>query len=166
MKLGRAIAGLIAVTSAAAVSACAGATAPAVTAEMARDAGVLVSEHTVEPSASGWAVTGTARLLSVPGSPDLFAHVEVDGLTPGEHAWHLHTGTCDQVGSIAVPFSALGARAGTSTVLTANTEGEAEGIGPIPAAQVTRDQLMAGDYVIQIHNGGSPPGPGIACAEL
>lgn len=167
MKLSRAIAGLIGMSSTALAAGCAAAPAPVVTPDMIQETGVLVTESTIQPVASGWAVGGTVRILSVPGSPNLYAEAHVTGLTPGEHAWHLHSGTCENPGSIVVPFSTLGTRMGTTTALNADSEGVADGLGPMPADQVTRDQIMAGDYAILIHNaGGTPPGRGVACSDL
>lgn len=140
---------------------------PEVPADLTAELGDVLVESPLQVTAPGWAITGTVRLVDIPRRSTMQIQVEADGLTPGPHAWHIHTGSCDNIGGIVVPFTPIGAREGIDEPLTASTEGEAAEDALIPASLLSQQQLAAGPYSLNIHNAaGANPGPSVACANL
>lgn len=91
----------------------------------------------------------------------------VYGLTPGEHAWHIHSGTCDQNGPVKVAITSTAQQHGIGRSLDANRNGEAMGSVTVPGSDLTLAQLESGQYSLHIHqHGGVNPGPTVACADL
>lgn len=148
------------------IAGCAGGL-PEVPADLTAELGNMIVESPLQVAAPGWAITGTVRLVDVPRRSSMQIQVEADGLTPGPHAWHIHTGSCDNVGGIAVPFTTIGAREGIDEPIMASAEGEAAEDALIPPSLLSQEQLAAGSYSLNIHNAaGANPGPTVACANL
>lgn len=76
--------------------------------------------------------------------------VQVQGL-PGEGSYnaHIHTGTCAEVGGVAVPL----------TPVTAQADGTGSSTTVFPAS----DLPMEGTTVVQVHGA---DGPGATCADI
>lgn len=110
-------------------------------------------------------VSGEVEVIDLPQTDDLHIQVEVAGIAPGQHAWHIHSGTCAQMGGIVVPFTTAGPNTGIDEPIEVAANGRGEEDAHIPAARLTRQQLEGGDYALNIHaNPGG--GPGVACANL
>jgi len=103
---------------------------------------------------TGTGTTGTAT----PGTGEaLELHVQINGLT-AEHAWHIHQAACStEQAPVAVPFTEpLRATAGQPVQQTV----------PIPAGQLTQQQLESGQYSVRIHQSAAQGAPTIACADI
>lgn len=113
----------------------------------------------------GSGVSGEVELIDLPATDDMQVQVDVSGIAPGAHAWHIHTGTCAQMGGIFLPFTTAGSNAGIDDPIEVGADGRGEEDANIPAARLTRQQLEAGDYALNIH-ANATGGPGVACANL
>ena len=110
-------------------------------------------------------VSGEVELVDLPQTDDMQVQVDVAGIAPGGHAWHIHSGTCAQLGGIVVPFTTAGQNQGIDTPIEVGANGRGEADARIPADRLSRQQIEGGDYAPNIHanpNGG----PGVACANL
>jgi hypothetical protein len=92
--------------------------------------------------------------------------VHLMGLGEGEHAWHIHQGTCDSPGAVVLPLSDMGDRSGITGDLNAGDDGMVE-----ETVTIDRDRLAGLDlnqnHIINVHmRSGDDPGPGIACAPI
>jgi Cu/Zn superoxide dismutase len=92
--------------------------------------------------------------------------VHLMGLSEGDHAWHIHEGTCESPGRVVLPISDFGEQSGIGGDLNAGADGMAE-----ETVTIDRDRLTTLDtnqqLVINVHlRGGDEPGPGIACAPV
>jgi len=121
-------------------------------------------------------------------SPDAsILRVELEGLTPGEHAWHIHEGDCANLGQVVIALTPAtdqptmpGAQA-----LMADADGKATATVTIPRADLDKlhtgapgtpatpgqAESAAGEvqqrYSINVHQqAGENPGPPAACANL
>lgn len=147
------------------VAGCAG-TGAEVPAAVVRATGDEFITAGIRPAGGGNA-GGLVRVIDIPTTSTMQVQVEATGLPPGPHAWHIHTGTCAQPGSVVVPFTPIGQREGIDEAITAAADGRATEDAVIPGALLTRQQLTASPHIVNIHaQGGASPGPGIACAEL
>lgn len=114
-------------------------------------------------------ITGTLHLLepttvASPGAP-MRVRVQVSGLPPGEHAWHIHAGACEADGEVVIPFTATADEEGIADPLTPDAQGIAMAEIEVPALA---DRWMGtGDHSIHVHEAaGTEPGPALACADL
>jgi hypothetical protein len=148
--------------------------APAVTPGAAPTAGaagggevITTANFQPGPGAEGKTVGGTARLTAMPGTEDMQIMVQVQGLSAGEHAWHIHSGPCGQKAPVVVPFTPTAEKPGLDEPIRAEAAGMAEQSARIPADQLTRQQLQAGQYSVHAHvRGGVDHGPTVVCADL
>ncbi len=93
--------------------------------------------------------------------------VSVNGLSQGEHAWHIHSGPCGQPAPVDVAITTTADQQGIGQPLTADQSGNAMGSVTVPASRLTFDQLQGGQYSLHIHQqGGVDHGPTVACADL
>jgi hypothetical protein len=150
--------------------------ADAMEAEVERD-GVEVPAFSEEvrtafrpPEGSDADVRGTLRLLvpteAAPEDAALRLHVELAGLPPGEHGWHIYEGTCDmEGGGLAIPVSNAPGRDALAPPLQVGEDGTAEAEAAIPPL---RDRWVdAGHYSVRVFEGaGVEAGPLLACARL
>lgn len=110
-------------------------------------------------------VTGRLRVFG--GDDEGFRlDVALEGLPEGEYAWHIHQGSCDDPGPVAVPLSASGDSDGIAGPLLVSADsGPARG-----AARVRRlslDEAISGDYTLHVREGGQlAEGRTLACAPL
>jgi hypothetical protein len=70
------------------------------------------------------------------------------------------------LGGIALAFTTAGPNQGIDSPIVAAADGSAAEDAPIPAARLSRQQILATPHALQIHAAVSPPGAGIACADL
>lgn len=110
-------------------------------------------------------VSGEVEVVDLPTTDDMQVQVEVRGIAPGQHAWHIHSGSCAQPGGIVVPFTAAGQMAALDDPIEVGANGAGEEDARIPAERLSRQQIESGDYALNIHanpSGGAP----VACADL
>jgi hypothetical protein len=113
----------------------------------------------------GFAISATVDVD--PNVNDTEISAEFDGLTPGEHAWHIHQGTCAAPGDIVVALTGTETMTGIADPLEANDEGEASATVSIPAANLTPASIETGQYSLHVHQGGpAAAGASVICADL
>lgn len=118
-------------------------------------------------------VTGTLRIfpdtaaaVDAP-SPGFRLEVVLDGLTPGGHAWHIHSGACGEDAPVVVPFTRTAERQGIAHPLDADHGETARALVTVPRSQLSLDQLRHGRYSVHVHQRpGIDHGPTVACADL
>lgn len=136
-------------------------------AEVVREVGDVVVTSNLQSAGQATGVGGTVRVIDLPGTSDMQIQVEGTGLPPGEHAWHIHAGTCAQPGAIVIPFTPVGQREGLDEAIEVDANGRGSEDGTIPSSMLTQEQLAANPHVVNIHaNPGASPGPAVACAPL
>jgi hypothetical protein len=145
-----------------------------------------------ELNISGWAEL-RQRGTTMDDGLELRAHLM--GLSEGDHAWHIHSGTCESPGPIVLPLSdvpegmqmgtadtraqpgttdpatrqaprATTDRSGISSDLNAGSDGMVE-----ETVNIDGDWARAihgqRDLIVNVHlRGGDNPGPAIACAPI
>jgi hypothetical protein len=131
---------------------------------------VVVGRADFQPTAqaeglnvSGWA---EFRQEGATWQDGLELKVHLMGLGEGDHAWHIHEGTCESPGQVVLPISDFGDRDGVGSDLDAGSDGMVE-----TTVRIDRDRLaglnLDGNQVIVVHQrGGDNPGPAIACAPI
>jgi Cu/Zn superoxide dismutase len=113
----------------------------------------------------GFAISATVDVD--PNVNDTEISAEFDGLTPGEHAWHIHQGTCAAPGDIIVALTDTETMTGIADPLEANDEGAASATVSVPAANLTPASIETGQYSLHVHEGGpAAPGASVICADL
>lgn len=125
-------------------------------------------DFSATPDAGELNVSGTAELHQRDGlvQDGLELRVHVMGLSEGDHAWHIHRGTCDAPGEVVLPLSDSGDLDGIAGDLNAGSDGMVEETVGIDDEHVSRLNLSE-NHVIAVHlRGGDDPGPAIACAPL
>jgi hypothetical protein len=104
--------------------------------------------------AAGDNATGTATVSRDPGTKELAVKLVVDGLEPGtSHPAHIHIGTCEAQGPVAVPLTALQADAKGHAESTTTAKGAPE----------------IGTWYVNVHRGPGLAGPEftpITCGNL
>jgi hypothetical protein len=158
------------------------------TTEQPRD--MMVARGEFQPTADAGAlnISGWAELRQRGTGMDdgLELRVHLMGLGEGDHAWHIHSGTCESPGPIVLPLSDVGDHmaAGTTTTpartdadhdtrdgiasdLNAGSDGMVE-----ETVTIDRDRAAGLDWhtqglIVNVHQrGGDNPGPAIACAPI
>lgn len=113
-------------------------------------------------------VTGTADLTRLGETADagMELRVHLMGLGEGDHAWHIHDGTCANRGGVVLPLSDAAGQDGVSGDLEADGSGMVERTVSLDAEDVAL--LTAGQgYSLNVHASGSDnPGSPVACATL
>jgi hypothetical protein len=132
---------------------------------------VVVARSDFQPTdqADGLQVSGWAEFRQRGSNwreDGLELRVHLMGLSEGDHAWHIHRGTCDSPGQVVLPISDMGDMSGVGSDLNAGADGMAE-----ETVNIDRDRLVALDlnqsHIINVHlRGGDNPGPAIACAPI
>lgn len=94
--------------------------------------------------------------------------VEIEGLSQGEHAWHIHSGPCGEEAPVVVAITPTADMEGIGQPLTASREGEnVRASVTVPGDELTLDQLRSGEYSLHVHaQGGEDHGATVACADL
>jgi hypothetical protein len=94
--------------------------------------------------APGDNATGTATITRDPGTRELTVKLVVDGLEPStSHPAHIHTGSCEAQGPVAVPLTAL----------QADAKGHAESTTTVKGAP------EIGTWYVNVHRGPGLNGP-------
>jgi hypothetical protein len=137
-------------------------------AEQPRDLAVSTTQFQATQDAGGLQVQGMAELRQRGATMNdgLELRVNLTGLSEGDHAWHIHGGTCQSPGQVLIPISGIGDRSGIGSDLNADSNGRAEA-----SVNIDHDHLMqlqqGQSYIVNVHlRGGDNPGPAIACAPL
>lgn len=142
-----------------------------------QDMMVARGEFQPTPDAEALNVSGWAELRQRGTTIDdgLELRVHLMGLSEGDHAWHIHSGTCESSGPIVLPLSDVGDATGTvgaedrrdgiASDLDAGSDGMVE-----ETVNIDRDRAVGLDFqnlIVNVHQrGGDDPGPAIACAPL
>lgn len=123
------------------------------------------------PTEAVGGVSGTLRLLvptqEAPEDEPLRLVVELAGLEPGPHAWHVRRGSCEvgEPGEVLVPFTPTAEQEGVAEPLVADEQGRAHAEVPLPPLDALRTR--AGQYSVHVHRkAGVEHGPSVACADL
>lgn len=138
------------------------------TPEQPADMVVSMTQFQSTPAAPELQITGMAELRSrgatLADGAEL--HVQISGLSEGEHAWHIHRGTCESPGEVVIPFTGTPQMEGITGNLNAGSDGRVEETVTIDREWIQR--LSPNEsYIVNVHlRGGEEPGPGIACANL
>ncbi len=94
--------------------------------------------------AAGDNVTGTATLTRDPGTKELTVKLALDGVEPStSHPAHIHIGSCEAQGPVAVPL----------TSLQADAKGHAE------STTTMKDAPEIGTWYVNVHRGPGLAGP-------
>lgn len=130
---------------------------------------IRAADYRPGPGAGDRPVDGTVRLLA-PRSGEFegfHMYTRVEGLRPGEHAWHIHAGPCGTDAAVVVAFTATKAQQGIDQPLVAGSDGKAMETAFLPGEALSRQQLERGAYSVRIHErGGTDHGAVVACAEI
>jgi hypothetical protein len=155
---------------------------------------MMVARGEFQPTADAGAlnVNGWAELRQRGTTLDdgLELSVHLMGLSEGDHAWHIHSGTCESPGPIVLPLSDVDGYVGERPVVrddpdapvTTTTPEHRDGIASDLSAgsdgmveetvTIDRDRMIGLDFhsqnlIVNVHRGdGDNPGPAIACAPL
>lgn len=93
--------------------------------------------------------------------------VSINGLSQGEHAWHIHSAACGQEAPVVVAFTPTKDQEGLASALNADQSGRAEAEATVPSDELTLDRLQSGQYSLHVHTqSGVDHGPTVACADL
>lgn len=118
------------------------------------------------PATGAVPVRGTAELRRVTDDGALELHVRLEGLTEGDHAWHIHSAPCGQQGDILVPLSGAMGRDGVADDLDVGSDGVVERTITIDAEHA-RTLDLSRQYAVNVHQGEDDnPGPAVACANI
>ncbi len=110
-------------------------------------------------------VTGKVDVVATGAGEPLQLSITGSGLTPGEHAWHIHAGSCAMSGDVQIPLSATADMAAVTGPLMVDDSGRFSTTVTIP--QLTRDELGTGEHSLHIHvRSGVDHGPTVACATI
>jgi len=91
--------------------------------------------------------------------------IDVEGLPPGEHAWHIHEGDCGTAGPVRLPLSSTSEMEGTVGPVTVDQQGRVSRTVPLP--QLDRAWIGSGSHSLHIHQRpGTDHGPTLACANI
>lgn len=141
------------------------------TTQPAQPEDMVVARSDFQPTANaeGMNVSGWAEFRQRGSNwreDGLELRVHLMGLSEGDHAWHIHQGTCENPGQVVLPISDMGDRDGVGGDLNAGADGMVE-----ETVNIDRDRLagldLNQDHIINVHlRGGDDPGPGIACAPI
>jgi hypothetical protein len=89
--------------------------------------------------------------------------------TTGAYPAHIHAGSCADLGDVAWPLNdiALAPEGGTPVASpTMMEEMHDEVMTSVTVVDVSLDELLAGDYAINVHAGADDMGTYIACGEV
>ena len=126
-------------------------------------AGRVLFESDFRAGEAGGEIEGTLREVERNGIVEL--EVRVAGLSPGEHAWHIHAAPCGQQGPVVLALSSTREMEGRAGPVTANAQGAVERTVALPG--IDRSWIGAGDHSLHIHaRAGLDHGQSVACADL
>jgi Cu/Zn superoxide dismutase len=91
--------------------------------------------------------------------------VWAEGLTPGDHAWHIHTGACGASGDVVIPISATATDEGLTGPLHADDDGLAAAW--VEIGLLNRNMLGMLQRSLHIHErAGADHGTSVACGSI
>lgn len=100
------------------------------------------------------------------GTGEWRIEVTANGLSEGEHAWHIHSGPCGEQAPVVLAFTATNDMEGIAQPLTGGSA-MAHGQATVPADKMPLTGLQSGAHSLHIHaQGGTDHGPTVACADL
>lgn len=93
--------------------------------------------------------------------------VRLNGLSEGEHAWHIHAAPCGTEGDVVAPLTETAEEPGLDEPLTARAGGETVDTAFVPASVLALDSIQSTPHSLHVHaEGGVDHGPTVACADL
>lgn len=121
------------------------------------------------PEGGDPAVTGTVRVLvpvrELEATPARHLAIDVEGLSPGAHAWHIHDGPCGTEAPVIIPLSGTADAEATAGPLVVADDGTAS--TEVPVDDLENLMLGEGNYSLHVHEkAGVEHGPTVACATL
>lgn len=133
---------------------------------------LMVSQFELTPDANT-PIFGEAFIIghNVDRSEDAFGiNVVLESVPPGEHAWHIHRGSCAVKNApVALALSGTADMKGITDPLVADESGSVDVtvfVAPVPG-KLTLVDLKKEDYSLHVHQrGGMDHGPSIACATI
>jgi Cu/Zn superoxide dismutase len=117
-----------------------------------------------EPGPAGATSAGMLRVTPQNDGGMEYA-VELTGLTPGEHAWHIHSGACGTEGPVVLPITDTPDMEGVGDPVQVGEDGRGTATVTIPADRISA--LGTGPHSLHVHErAGTDPGPSVACANI
>ena len=114
-------------------------------------------------------ISGSAVVLKLPNdSTSWKLAVNLTGLPAGEHAWHIHNGSCSQPNApVLLPLSPVPGQKAIDGNLKANAQGMADDTVTVPDARLNPSELNQNKLSLHVHaKGGANHGATIACAAM
>jgi Cu/Zn superoxide dismutase len=110
-------------------------------------------------------VSGELAVVAEDRDEPLELVVRGRGLTPGEHGWHVHAGSCEASGGVSIALSETREIDGITDPIEVNDQGEFEASVDVPG--LSRTTVGRGEHSVHIHQrGGADHGPAVACATI
>jgi Cu/Zn superoxide dismutase len=110
-------------------------------------------------------VTGQLAVVAEDTDEPLELVVSGRGLTPGEHGWHVHAGTCEASRGVSIALSETAELEGLTDPIEVGSDGEFEASVDVPT--LSRTMVGRGEHSVHIHQrGGADHGPAVACATI
>lgn len=133
-----------------------------------RGTGAGTGEEAMPGDETATGETGAAGATGdASGQQGFQVQVSANGLSAGEHAWHIHDAPCGEQGPVVVAFTPTSDMEGLAQALTPGSNGQALGSATVPADRMSLERLQGGEYSLHIHTqGGVDHGPTVACADL
>jgi Cu/Zn superoxide dismutase len=92
--------------------------------------------------------------------------VRIEGLTEGEHAWHIHSAPCGKEAPVVVAFTDTNDAPGLAQPLIPGESRVAEATVTVPKDKLSLDELRKGEFSLHVHErGGVDHGRTMACAN-
>lgn len=112
-------------------------------------------------------VSGMVDLRPATMGEGMTLEAQLQGLPPGEHAWHIHAAPCGEQGPVVVAFTETETMQGIGQPLSVGDDGSAQQSVDIPQSAMQTLNFENQQYSIHVHeNPGVDHGATIACADL
>lgn len=93
--------------------------------------------------------------------------VRLNGLSDGEHAWHIHSAPCGTHGPVVAPFTETAEEPALDEPLRAQAGGVTADTAFVPASVLAFESIQSTPHSLHVHaQGGVDHGPTVACADL
>lgn len=117
------------------------------------------------PQSGGTAVGGTILLYRDGDGAPVTLQIDAVGLPPGEHAWHIHQGSCGTSHAVAIALSPTAEMEGITGPLEVGDDGAAQEELEVP--ELMPSTVGAERHSLHVHERpGTDHGPTIACATI